>query len=428
LQKSPIPTLRNIVFENVLWFVGSVLLATLVWMIAVSQNDPVEAVWFESRVPIRALPDEGLIITSQSETLAAVQIRAQRSVQDAIEDDDIVVTADLSGLMPGTHVVRLEGESARQAAVTDTRPRQITISLEIEESQLKPVEAVITAEPPLDYRRSEPELSVPQVTVSGPLSRVQQVDVVRVSLDLTEQRNTFEDDARLTPIDVDGNVVEGVTLDTQVISVRVEIESRDDVKPMSVLAIPEGDLPAGYILNSFDYEPQSVYVSGTPGVLERIGDTLFTEPIDFTGRTSDFEITVPILLPDQSLVLLSQQDVTVRVGIVAQTATRQLDRVPVEVIGLGQGLTAQLSPLEVTVLVTGPQPLIEALTVDSVSVIVDVSRVSAGENVQLTPTTNFRDGTIPNATIQVLPAAIDVRIAAISEATAEATADVFQEE
>lgn len=410
MQKSPTTTIKSILVENLIWFLGALGLATLVWMIAVSQSNPVQIEWFERRVTIRTIVDTGIIVTSQSETMAAVEIRAQQSVHSAIADDDIVIVADLRGLAPGNHVVRLGGEIARQATVTDTRPRQVTISIEIEESQLKPIEALISQEPPLDFRRGDVEFSTPTVTVSGPLSLVQQVDAARVTLNLGEQRTIFDDDMRLVPVDVDGNVVSGVTLDPQVVGVRVAIEARDDVQPMRVVAIPEGDLPTGYLLSSFDYEPQSVYVSGTPGLLSRIGETLFTEAIDLTGRTSDFEITVPIILPDAGLTMISRQDVTVRVGITAQTSTRQLDRVPVEIVGLNQQFSAQLAPAEVTVLVTGPQPLVEALTANSLSVLVDVSRIANEGSIQLTPETNFRSGNIPNAIIQVLPPTIDVRI------------------
>lgn len=410
--------LRKVVMENVLWFVGSLALALIVWMIAVTQSDPVEQ-WRVNNLPIRIAPDEGLIITSQSETAAAAQLLAQQSVRGALASDDVIIGVNLQGLASGTHIVPLTWQTARRASVLDTIPRQITITLEVEESQLKPVEALIAEEPPLDYRRDDPQFDSPVATVSGPLSAVEQVDTLRVLLDLSEQRSTYADSARLVPVDVDGNLVNGVTIEPQLVNVTVEIESRDDVRPMRVLANTQGDLPPGYLLTGFNYEPQSVYVSGSPDVLSGLGDTLFTAPIDFSGQTEDFEISVPILLPDPDLILIPRRTVTVTVNIQAQTATRQLDRVPVEVIGLPPGVTVQFAPLEVTVLVTGPQPLIEALTADDISVIVDVSRLRPGESLQITPITEFRAGAIPNATIQVLPAAIDVRLEPVADATAE---------
>ncbi len=424
MQKSPptttTPTLRGILTENLFWFLGSLALAVLVWMIAVSQSDPVEQ-WRVNNLPIRVMTDSGLIITEQSENAAAAQMLAQRSVRLALAPDDIIISVDLRGLGPGTHIVPLQWNTARRATVLDTIPRQITITTEIEESRLKPVEAIIQEEPPLDYRRGEPQIDVLQATVSGPLSLVEQVDTLQVTLDLSDQRSAYQDTVRLIPVDVDGAIVEGVTVEPQNVTVTVSIEPRDDVRPMRVLANTSGDLPEGYRLTGFDYEPQSVYVSGSPEILSTLGDTLFTEPIDFSDRVSSFEITVPILIPNPDLLLIPRRDVTVTVTIEAQIATRQIDRVPVEVIGITQGRTVQLAPTEVTVLVTGPQPQIEPLTASDISVIVDVSRLRAGDNTQITPITSFRNGMIANATIQVLPAAIDVRVLETLEVTSEVT-------
>ncbi len=417
MQKSA----RKFLIENLLWFVGSFILALFVWMIAVSQSDPVEQWRLGQRVPIRMQTEDGYLIVEQSETTAQIQLQGQQSVRQALAADDVIVTADLTALGPGTHIVPLTTRVVRQAQVIDTSPRQITVILEIEEAQLKPVEVVFIGEPPLDYRALAPEFADRQALVSGPLSLVSQVDAVRVEIDLSDQRTTFEDDARLISVDVDGAVIDGVTVDPQVVDVRIVIEARDDVKPMRVLTNTEGDLPQGYLLTSFDYQPQSVYVSGPPDVLETIGDTLFTTPIDFEARTGDFEESVPIVLPDTRLVLIPSGNVTVSVGISAQIITRQFDRVPIEVIGLANGISIEISPDEVTVLITGAQPQLESLTLADIQVLVDVNELSTDVSISVTPITSFRDATLNDANIQVIPAGIDVRLTSILQATAEAT-------
>jgi YbbR domain-containing protein len=417
MQKSA----QQFLLENVIWFGGSLILALFIWMIAVSQSDPVEQWRLGQRVPIRAQTDPGVLIVEQSETTAQVQLQGQQSVRQALAVDDVIVTADLTDLPPGTHIIPLTTRVVRQAQVIDTSPRQITVTIEIEEAQLKPVEVVFSAEPPLDYRALEAEYSERQALVSGPLSLVTQVDSVRLELDLSDQRTTFEDDARLIPVDVDGEIIDGVTIDPQMIDVRVVIEARDDVKPMRVLTSTDGDLPQGYLLTSFDYAPQSVYISGPPDVLESIGDTLFTTAIDFSNRTADFRESVPIVLPDPRLVLIPSGNVTVTVGITAQIITRQFDRIPVDVIGLEEGETAQISPDQVTVLITGAQPQLETLRLADIQVVVDVNELAAGESAALTPITSLRSGALTEANIQIIPAGIDVRLIDASASTPEAT-------
>ena len=55
----------------------------------------------------------------------------------------------MTGLGPGEHTIQLQARTARQAAVVAISPLQVTVKLETQESQLKPVRVNITSQPPL---------------------------------------------------------------------------------------------------------------------------------------------------------------------------------------------------------------------------------------------------------------------------------------
>jgi YbbR domain-containing protein len=410
MQKTP--TLREFILENILWFLGSLALAFLVWMTAVTQTDPIEQWRLVERAQIRVSPDPGLIITNGDSltSTASVQLRGQRSVRQLITADDVVVSADLSGVGQGTHVVPLRAEVARHATVIDLSPRQITVNLEVREERLKDLQVVVTTEPPAGFTRGETQTDVLQVTVSGPASRVTQVAMTQVQVDLGQQRTAFEDDIRVVPVDSEGNPVSGVTLDPSVVNVRIAVGQRPDVREVRVRPNVVGELSEGYLLTSFSYDPQVIFVTGPARLLESLPESLFTAPIDLSGRTSDFELSVPVELPDPELVAITGQNINVTVGITTQTITKQFDRVPIEVIGLSEGVQAVLAPAEVTVLVTGPQPLLEDLEASGVRTIVDVSGLRADDNYQLTPVATLRQGQTGNANISLLPVEIDVRL------------------
>jgi hypothetical protein len=89
-------------------------------------------------------------------------------------------------------------------------------------------------------------------------------------------------------------------------------------------------------------------------------------------------------------------------------------------VGAQPGLDYSTVTNTVTVLVTGPQPLLDPLTVSDLSVQVDVSGLSAGESAQLAPSASILDsGEV--VTTSVLPALIDVE--AHEQADAETTPD-----
>lgn len=405
---------RSAILNNVVWFLISLALAFFVWMTAVSQSDPVEQWRLTERVPIRVTPDAGMIITNAESltSTASVQIRAQRSVRQLLAADDVVVYADLTGLGPGTYTVPLQAQIARdrRVVVTGISPSQITVNLELEETKLVPVTAEVVNPPPLVVSAGEPQFDVRQVAVSGPSSRVQQVVAAQVEIDLANQRTTFSDTERLLPVDADGNVITGVNVQPSVVQVTVEISPNSDVREVRVQPNPVGSLPEGYVLTSFDYDPKVVYVSGPVELLENLPGTLFTTPINLSGRTASFQQQVTVELPDPELVIITGGTITVSVGIGTQTVTRQFDQVPIEVIGSRDTLDYELDPTRASVLVTGPQPVLQRLTASDVRVIVDVSGLLNEGSFSLTPVASIGQETTTAANISVLPAQIDVTI------------------
>ena len=415
------PSFRRTALINLLWFLGALVLAFIVWMTAVAQSDPFEQ-WRLAGIPIHVTPDSGLIITNQGEflTSASIQLQAPRSVHQLLVPDDVIVSADLTGLGAGEHTIELQAKVARQASVVAISPRQITVRLETQESQLKPVRVSITSQPPLVYTVSDPVLDVRQITVSGPQSKVAQVTEVLAQVSLHNQRSSYEDDIRVIPMDADGNMVSGVTLDPQTVHITIDIEPRSDVREVRVQPNIVGELTEGYVLTAaFDYNPKTIVVSGPASVLDNLPGTFFTAPISLSDKTSSFQVTVPVELPDPRLIVVTGRTVTVNVGIDTQSITRQFDHIPVEFIGGKTGVDYHTVTNEVTVLVTGPQPLLNQLTANELSVLVDVSGLNAGDSTQLAPIASILDSSTV-VTTSVLPAQIDVDAQAQPAATSQA--------
>ncbi len=411
---------RRALVNNLMWFAGSIALAFFVWVIATLDSDPILERTF-ARIPIRVEHDPGLVVTEQRTSSAMVRVRAPQSTLDQLENDDIQIMADLRQLGPGEHVVNLQASVSRRASL-DTTPRRITVELEIAQEKLIPVEIIISEALPRGYEieAGSPVLSTNQVLVSGPQSLVEQVVAAQVVLNLSQRRNPFTDDLRLLPVDVDGQTVENVTVEPATIQVNVPIQTRSDIRQVTVTPnILADTLPAGYALSSIEYEPQIMLISGAPEALESAPGTLFTEPIDLTGRTADFELTTTIVLPNDNLFMIGGQSVNISVGITPLLASRQFDRVPTEIIGLSQGFTATISPKEVTVLMTGPQILLSTLEADDVRVVLDLNGLSEG-NYQLAPDVLLNADQSVLTNLSVLPTELDVVISPTAEETAEA--------
>mgnify|MGYP002336279987 CR=1 FL=1 len=215
---------------------------------------------------------------------------------------------------------------------------------------------------------------------------------------------------RLIPVDADGQTVMGLTLEPAQVTASVTIRQRDDIREVAVTPnIVIDDLPEGYRLTSVTYTPETILVGGTPELLQNIPNTLFTEPVELAGRTESFEVTVPVILPSEELLILSQQTVTISVGIAPLETTARFDDVPVGVIGLAPELTANLVPSSVTVLLTGAQPMLDGLAASNIQVLLDLNGLTEG-NYQLTPMVSVNGVEIAAENIAVLPTEIDISI------------------
>ena len=90
---------RRFIFDNFVWFIGSMILAFLIWMIATLQSDPIQQQRYRERIPVHMNADAGLLVTypAVASRQASVVIRAPSSVLDLLTSDEIVVSADLTG-------------------------------------------------------------------------------------------------------------------------------------------------------------------------------------------------------------------------------------------------------------------------------------------------------------------------------------------
>lgn len=396
---------------NLFWFSASLLLAFMVWVIATSGT--IQERRFNT-VAVQVEYDPGLLVTDVSVRTVRVTVRAQQSVLGLLTQDDVRVRADLHGRGPGVHDVTLRVDVARRA-FADTQPRQITVTLEEIQTKFVEIRPVITQDLPAGFQREAPTFSVTEVQVSGAASRVQQVAAARVTLNLADQRTTFERDLSLTAIDAQGNEVTGITLEPQTIRVTVPITQRNDVREVSIRPdIDTNSLPDGYnLLSPLVYSPQTMFVSGD---LTLLPDILFTEPISLADRTSSFEVSVPVVLPDDNLFILGEPNVLVTVNIAPRILTRQFNNIPVTILGLGTGLEAQLVTSRVTVLVTGPQVELELLEEDDIRVVIDLNGLTPN-TYELVPLVSNAQGQVQADNVSVLPSTISVTITQMAEAT-----------
>ena len=404
------------IFSDATWLLVSVLLAVGVWYIAVTSSDPIGSRRFQ-RVLVQLIPSGAATeITHNPTRFVTVTVQGSQGTVSSRRTEDIVVRADLTGLGPGTHTVPLAVDVADSGSIrpleAQSQPSQITVTLELRESFQKKIDIIVTHPPPIGFRYDDPVTDVRQVIVSGAASLVAKVAAVQGDLDLSDSRNPIETDLRLYAVDADGSRVDDVELEVQTVPVSVSITRRDDIRQIAVrpYILPDTQ-PQGFNFSISRYEPQTVFIRGNPEQLAELEDTLLTEPIDLENRQSDFETNVRVELPDEGLLVIGDNNITVSINILPINATRQLENIEVGAVGLGAGYTVEIVPQSVSAFVDGPVSLIEGLSSADIQVIVDLDGRAPGIY-PLEPSISINQAELSGEDVSLLPEVVTVEITA----------------
>jgi YbbR domain-containing protein len=138
-------------------------------------------------------------------------------------------------------------------------------------------------------------------------------------------------------------------------------------------------------------------VNSLPGVLE-------TQPLDLKDANEDITTRLSLNLPE-NVTLVGAQTVEVTVVISPIQTSLTLLNQPIDVIGLREGLSVQILPQTVDVIISGPLPTLDALTLQDVRVTVDITGLGLGTH-QLTPVI---DVLVDNVLVEsILPGTIEV--------------------
>lgn len=210
------------------------------------------------------------------------------------------------------------------------------------------------------------------VVISGPTEYVNRVAQLQINLQPTEVTRAGTVAKQPVAVDDRNNIVPFV----QVPPVEVDIAIRILPPSKSVLVRPvfRGALPGGYQY-TVAVDPQTVTIRGDVS-LTGIEDVR-TEPIDLTGKTTNFETTVGVIPPAETTV--DQKDVTVAVTV-TEVAEERTYQVTLQVMGKAVNTDSLTVPPEVQVRLKGFRRLLDQVGPETLVAYVDVEGLSPGKH------------------------------------------------
>lgn len=397
--------------DNYRTFFWAFALAVAVWISAVTSADPDETRTLPSPVEVQIIGQaSNLVLNSDIPKEVEVTLRAPRSVWSLIEDDPQLVRAilDLSSMSSGEHSVELQIQvDPRPVQIVSVVPRTITFVLEPLMTKSFDIDLSISGEAAVGYQVGEATLEPVEVVVAGAQSEVQKVARARISVDLNGIRENYDQSLEVEVLDEKGEIVEGVTVSPDTIHVSLPVSQQGGYRDVAVKVTIIGRVASGYRLTDLSvfppvvtvYSPDPELVGDLPGVVE-------TQPLDLQNAQDDVNTRLSLNLPP-GVSIVGEQTVLVQAGVSPIEGSVTMAGEIIEIIGLGNGLSAQVSPISVDVILSGPLPLLDTLTRQSVRATVDLTGLSTG-TYQITPKVEIL---ISNIIVEsILPNTIEVVI------------------
>ena len=400
--------------RNYRTFLWAFALAMAVWISAVTSSDPDETRTLPSAVPVQIIGQStNLVLNGDVPKEVEMTLRAPQSVWDQIEADPQIIRAilDLSGISSGEHVMDLQIQvNARPVQIVSVSPRTITFTLEPLVTQTLNVDLSISGEPAIGYQAGDASLEPVEVVVAGAQSQVQKVTRARVSVNLSGIRENFDQTLTVEVLDDKGKKVDGVTVSPETVHVVLPVSQQGGYRDVAVKVTIIGRVASGYRLTDISVFPPVVTIfSADPLLVSNLPGVVETQPLDLQNVQNDINTRLSLNLPF-GVSVIGEQTVLIQAGVSPIESSLTLTGEKVEITGLGNDLTHQVSPNTVDVIISGPLSLLDTVTRQDVRVTVDLTGLTTG-TYQITPKVEVL---ISNVIVEsILPNKIEVVISAI---------------
>lgn len=392
------PTGQHSALEYVSSGLLALLLAAVVWVMAVYQDPPVVNPFYNLPIKYVNMP-ENLVPMGKLEERASVSLRAPKSHWSELTADSLEVVADLSGLDAGIHSVDVSVRTVdRMAMISEYSPKRVVIRLEekvLREMAVQPELEDPESVPP-GYTKQEPQVSPQKVMISGPRSAVEAVTQVVARGQLNASKTTVETQVPLEALDANGRPVNGaefIEFTPATVNLKLGVEPLANFRDVIVSAPTEGRLASGYWVSGITIEPPVVTLQGEAEVIQTMPAVVSTEPIDIDGLTESISRRVALDLPEGVSVYnagASGPTVLVRIEITPNSGGRTLQP-KIEMQGLRSGLSAVVEPDTIDVILSGPMPELQDLQPGDVRVMISLFGLGAGRH-SLKPTVVLPEG------------------------------------
>lgn len=358
-----------------------VLLAFCLWLYVTSIENPNKSSEIKD-IPVdiinsEVLRESNLALSPNQNFTVNLRIEGPANAVYSAKVADFKVTADL-----GTYVLK-KGENNVPVRVVNY-PQDVnvmntgvlSIKINVEEYTEKYVNVVSKVDTLFKegFVERNVEFTPQSVKIYGPESAVSKVKSVALIGETKDISEDFESEYELIPIDSEGAVVKGVSLDKSKGTLKMQVGKGTEV-PIKVKYM--GSLKNGLSIEKETLSKNKVSIIGDPKAVENI-KYIETEPLNLSDIVSSKDVNLKLSIPEGIIVSLDEQYVTVSLKIKDEIPVTKSFSVKVDYIGVDAN--HEYTPNTVNVVLEGTKEALASIKADNIKVEASVGGLVEGNH------------------------------------------------
>ena len=377
--------------NNLVLKISSLAIAFFVWIIVINISNPI--VTRSQMVPLEVvnsdiIADAGKTYSLTSANTVTVSYEVRTRDEGKISASDFKVSVDLGDMYDITGAIPISVEVVNNKDIimgaVIAKPSIVRVSIEDLQRKEFTLTTKIKGTPSDGYSVGEIRLERTGVAVTGPVSVIGQISQVGVEIDVTGLDSNDSGNAKLQYFDANGNAF--IISDSRVSKSFDNVDYDIVMLNGRTLALNfdvGGKAAEGYVFTGAESGTKSIQVRGMPEALESLDSiTIPATALSVEGATSDIITTVDIkdFLPE-NVEAVGETKIAVTLKVEAlDHKTLTLTISDLEVKGARPGVTTNIVPERITVVVSGLTANLESITGADLQATLDIGNMVSGGN------------------------------------------------
>lgn len=394
---------KKILDSKALYVFLSVVIAIALWFYITGQdgNERTETI---SNIPITfagedTLEARGLIIVGKRPT-GSVRVKATPAILSKLNNENVKLTVNVSQLEEAAEYTLAytpslpSGITSDQVEFVSGGTGNVSFTVARYLSRQVEVRGIFTGTVPEGYLPGTADdivISPEKITVSGQSDLVNQVAYARVTLTGKDLTDPISGNFPFELIGVSGEVLEDldVTCEQETVYVSFPIMATAEIM-LEIKLIPGGGLSENLV--SYTLSTGSITVAGSKAAVDAIrGEPHIITTVYLADIEDGEKITCPIPLRDELTNLSGVDEVTITFELSDLLQMRTFHITEFDLINVPEGMACTVITQQLAVDIRGNQMFVNALTDDSVSVVIDLSNAQYAPGQYTVPATVYVD-------------------------------------